>query len=132
MAGTLSILLNAVLSITDTSVTPNPTIVTRNLNNPTLPSAVVFAYDTQFQVGTSATTFNLPATTVWIVYVKNLSASSNITVTFTPTGGSSETLVLVPGGVFLYFQPAESAGGITALSLTSSSGTVGAEVLVAN
>lgn len=63
--------------------------------------------------------------------VKNLDATNNITVTYTPVGGGSSTLVLVPGGVFIYFQPSEGAGGITILSLQSSSGTISAEVLIA-
>jgi len=70
-------------------------------------------------------TVNLPAATVWCVYVRNLSNVGNITVNFTPTAGVSESLVLVAGatagngGVFIYHQPAETAGGITALSITA-------------
>lgn len=126
----LSVLLNATLSATDTTLSPSATIVIRNLNNPALNATVVF-YDPFFQAGAAPTTVNLPAATVWVVYVKNLDAAANLTVTFTPTGGGAETVVLVPGGVFLYFQPTEGAGGITALTLTASAGTINTEVLVA-
>jgi hypothetical protein len=62
---------------------------------------------------------------VWSVYVRNLSNTGPITVNFTPTGGVSESLVLVQGatpgngGIFIYHQPAETSGGIIALSLTA-------------
>jgi hypothetical protein len=125
----LSVLLNATISVTDTTLTPSPTIVTRNLNNPTLAATVSFS-DNFFQA-TGLTVVPLPAATVWVVSVKNLDAAANLTVTFTPSGGVAETLVLVPGGIFMYFQPSEGAGGITALSLTPSAGTVSADVYVA-
>jgi hypothetical protein len=126
----LSVLLNATLSATDTTLSPSATIVTRNLNNPTLSATVVF-YDPFFQAAAGGSVVTLPAATVWIVYVKNLDAAANLTVSFTPTGGGAETCILVPGGVFLYFQPTEGAGGITALTLTASAGTISTEVLVA-
>lgn len=126
----LSVLLSATLSTTDTTLTPSPTIVTRNFNNPTLAATVEFS-NNFFQVAAAPTVVNLPAATVWIVYVRNLDAAANITVTYTPSGGASQTLLLVPGGIFMYFQPTEGAGGITALSLTSSSGTISADVYVA-
>jgi len=40
---------------------------------------------------------------------------------YTPTGGASTAIVLLPGGIFQYFQTAETAGGITAVSLTATS-----------
>lgn len=126
----LSVLLSATLSVTNTVLSPSPTPVITNLNNPTLAATVSF-YDSFFQVGPTPTTVNLPAATVWVVYVKNLDPTATITVTFTPAGGAAETCVLVPGGLFLYFQPSEGAGGITALTLTASGGTISAEVLAA-
>lgn len=124
MANQLSALLNAILTVTDTSLNPSPTIVTRNLNNPTLLAGTVF-YDPFFAGGA----VSLPAATVFLVYVKNLSATVNTTVGFTPVGaGVASSLLLLPGGLFLYFLPAETGGGISALSLTAATTT---EVLVA-
>lgn len=124
MPNPLSALLNAILTVTDTSLNPSPTIVTRNLNNPTLLAATVF-YDPFFAGGA----VSLPAATVFLVYVKNLSATVNTTVAFTPVGaGVASSLLLLPGGLFLYFLPAETGGGISALSLTAATST---EVLVA-
>jgi len=126
----LSVILSASFTVTDTTLAPSPQIVTRSLNNPTLSATVCF-YDPFFQVNAAPTTVNLPASTVWVVYVKNLDTTNNITVSFTPAGGSPETCLLLPGGVFIYFQTAETSGGITALSLTSSAGVISAEVLAA-
>ncbi len=126
----LSIILSASLTVADTTLSPSPQIVTRSLNNPTLAATVCF-YDPFFQVNAAPTVVPLPANTVWVVYVKNLDSTNNITVTFTPAGGAAETLLLLPGGVFTYFQTSETTGGITALSLTSSAGVISAEVLTA-
>lgn len=120
----MSVLLSGLLSVTDTTLTPSPEIVNRQLNDPVLPVTSMF-FDPFFQTIIGTRTVNLPAATVWAVYVRNLSGSGNMTVNFTPTGGSSQNLVLVAGltagagGIFLYLQPAESAGGITALTITA-------------
>jgi len=75
---------------------------------------------------------NLPAATCWIAYVKNLDAAANLTVAWTAVGAAgSSTMLLVPGGVFIYFQPSEAAAGFTAMTLTPSAGTISAEVFVA-
>jgi hypothetical protein len=130
MANNMNVILAAVLQVVDTKVSPSATIIQRSLNNPTLDAVVTF-YDPFFQVTNVATTVPLPAATIWVCYVKNLDVAANITVTFTPTGGGAETCVLVPGGLFIYFQPTEGAGGITALTLTSSAATIPACVLLA-
>src|SRR5579859_1448845 len=126
----LSVLLSANLTLADTTLSPSPTIVSRSLNNPTLAATVTF-YDPFFQAAAGGSAVTLPAATVWVVYVKNLDLAANLTVAFTPAGGASETCLLVPGGLFLYFQPSEGAGGITALTLTSSAGTINTEVFLA-
>lgn len=131
----LSVLLNATLSATDTTLSPSATIITRNLNNPQLINGLTVFYDPFFQATAGGSAVSLPSppapATVWVVFVKNLDAAANLTVTFTPTGGAAETLVLVPGGVFLYFNPTEGSGGITSLTLTASAGTINTEVFVA-
>jgi hypothetical protein len=127
----ISVLLNATLSATDTTLSPSVTVVTRNLNNPTLAGTVVF-YDPFFQAAAGGSAVTLPAATCWIAYVKNLDAAANLTVAWTAVGAAgSSTMLLVPGGVFLYFQPTEGAGGFTAMTLTASAGTINTEVLVA-
>jgi hypothetical protein len=120
----LSIILQAQWVVTDTTLSPSPQIVQRSLNNLTL-AATVSYYDPFFQTINGTKVVPLPAATVWTVYVRNLSNTGPMTVNFTPSGGASETLVLVAGatagngGVFIYHQPAETSGGITALSITA-------------
>lgn len=121
---TMNVLLSGLFSVTDTTLTPSPEIINRQLNDPTLAATTSF-YDPFFQTINGTKTINLPAATVWVAYVRNLSSSGNMTLNFTPAGGSTQTVVLVAGatagagGIFLYFQPAETAGGITAMSITA-------------
>ncbi len=88
-----------------------------------------------FQVAVSSTPVSLPATTVYFVYARNLGAN-NVTVNYTPAGGASTSLVLLPvgsnvGGIFLYGLSAESAGGITALSFIATTAVTPVEFFVA-
>jgi hypothetical protein len=99
--------------------------------------ATAYYYNNFFQATTSPTTVALPAATVYVCYVRNLDSTNNLSVNFTPNGGTASSLVLTPyasgsfGGFFCYFNTATTAGGITALTLTASSSTVAAEVLLA-
>jgi len=120
----LSIILQAQWVVTDTTLSPSPQIVQRSLNNLTLAATTSF-YDPFFQTINGTKTVNLPAATVWTVYVRNLSNVGPMTVNFTPTGQPACSIVLVAGatagngGVFIYHQPAETSGGITALTITA-------------
>lgn len=122
------------LSLVSVNVAQNQTTDNISLQGITLPSTVSY-YNQFFQVATVSTPVTLPAATTFVVFVRNLSAN-NITVTWTPVSGSSQSMVLVPvtagfGGVFLYFQTAETAGGLTALSLTAAGGTSSVEIYLA-
>lgn len=127
----LSAILSASLTVTDTTLSPSPQIITRSLNNPTLAGTVCF-YDPFFQASNAGSAVTLPAATCWVAFVKNLDAAANLTVAWTAIGAAgSSSMLLVPGGVFLYFQPTEGAGGFTAMTLTASAGTINTEVLIA-
>lgn len=127
----ISVLLNATLSATDTTLSPSATVVTRNLNSPMLSGTVVY-YDPFFQAANTGSAVTLPAATCWVAYVKNLDVAANLTVAWTAVGAAgSSSFLLVPGGVFIYLQPTEGAGGFTAMTLTASAGTINTEVLVA-
>ena len=128
----LSILLNAILTATDTSLSPSPTVVTENFNNPMNVAGVVFFYDKFFQAAAGGSAVTLPAATCWQAYVKNLDAAATLTVAWTAVGAAgSSTFLLVPGAVFVYFNPTEGAGGFTAMTLTASAGTINTTVFVA-
>ena len=99
-------------------------------------AATASFYEPYFQAAVSpGSVLSLPAATVWVVYVKNLHASANIQVQFTVTGGTQITAaqspLLPPGGVFMYWNASEGAGGITAVTLIGSV-SASAEVLLAS
>lgn len=128
----LSTLLSASVIVSDTTLSPSPQIITRSLNNPTNAATTVVFYDPFFQAPAAGLAVTLPASPSFIAYVKNLDAAANLTVAWTAVGAAgSSTMVLVPGGIFIYFQPSEAAGGFTAMTLTASAGTINTEVLIA-
>jgi len=93
------------------------------------------SYQSFAAIATTGTALTLPAATIWVVYVKNLDATQTLTVQVQPTGGvlpsAANSPVLPPGGVYIYWAPLETSGGITAVTLKSSSGPMAAEVLLA-
>ena len=123
------------ISIQAVDITANVTPFNRALQGILLPVTAWQSADF-LQVPTGGVVIQLPAPTVWYVYVRNLSAN-NITVTFTPVGGAATSVVLLPvtsnfGGIFLYLNTTETGGGgITALSLTAATATSSVEYLVA-
>ena len=135
----LSVLLNATISVTDTVTNPNPTPITRNLNNPTL-AVTTAVYEPFLIVGAAPVVLTLPAATIFIAYIKNLHATNNVLVTWTPNGGVSVSAgIVAPGGVMMYFQATEAPGsavsgvsnGLTAITLTASAATTPVEILLA-
>lgn len=129
--------LNAVLGLTLQVVdnTANTTPINTSNQGITLPATVV-SYDRYFQAQTTATTIPLPgaSTAVWILYVRNM-GNNIVTVNYTPTGGSSQSVQLSPvtnnfGGVLLIFNTVETSQGISAASITATAGVTPCEVLV--
>lgn len=116
MAGNLKVLMSTTLQVIDN--TTNQQIINLPFGPYTL-SATAYSLDGYFQVGTTATPVTLPAATVYDFLIINQGANQ-VTVSFTPTGGAAETIVLQPGGMISSAQIAEVAGGITALSLQAS------------
>lgn len=93
-------------------------------------------YESYANIASGAgTSLTLPAATVWAVYIKNLDAVAALTVQVQPTGGAlpsaANSPVIVPGGVYIYWNPTEGAGGVTAVTLVSSVGNTAAEILLA-
>lgn len=77
----------------------------------------------------------MPASTMWVVYVKNLDPTAIITVQVQPAGGALPSAVnspkLPPGAVYIYWSPLETSGGIVGVTLISSVGNTPVEVLLA-
>lgn len=82
-------------------------------------------------VGTSPVTIALPISPTQVVYVRNTHATQTLTVAWTPTGGASNTVVVLqPNGYILFGEP-NVTSGITALTLTGSlAGTTCEYILV--
>jgi hypothetical protein len=129
----IQLILQAQLTGTNNLLSPAPQIIQIDMANPTL-GATVANYDPYFQAAIAGSSVPFPGgiTTVWVAYVRNLSSTANVNVGITtPASGTVSTSVLLPGGVFLIFNPAESAGGVNSLLLTGVGGVVPCEVLVA-
>jgi hypothetical protein len=71
-------------------------------------------------VGTTPTAQTLPVSPVQFVYLKNTHSVQTLTVAWTPTGGASNTVVLLEPGSAIMLCETAVGGGITALSLTGS------------
>lgn len=82
-------------------------------------------------VGTSATTLSIPNSLAQFVYIKNLSsiAANTVTVTWTPGGGSSATVItLDPGGVLILAE--NGVSGISAMSILATAVNTPVEFLL--
>lgn len=85
-----------------------------------LSSATLATVADTLSVGTGSTSISLPISPTQVVYLQNLHASQNITVTWTPNGGSSATVgTLQPGGCLMLVET-DLTQGITALSVQAS------------
>jgi hypothetical protein len=132
MAGFLNTVFTMELAVANTTLNTTPINDVPATN--TLAATSVY-FNPAFQIATTSTTIPLPApsgTAAQVVYVKNLDASNPLTLTYTPVGFSSTSIVLPPGAVFLYFNPeTTTGGGISALSAQATSASINAEVFLA-
>jgi hypothetical protein len=133
----INVIFQAIAVVTNQQVSNAPQVATFDFANPTLPigstGGTAFVYNPQVQALTSpGTTVTLPAT-VYAIFVQNLSTSTGIVqVVVTPNGQfATSPMPIGPNGVFVLFDPGETAGGFTALKLTAITGTVPCAVLVA-
>ena len=85
----------------------------------------------QVQIGTTPVSIQLPVSPTHYVYVKNLSGVATVTVTWTPNGGASATILLLEPGSYIQFVEAATGAGITALTLTASAVSTPVEFLLA-
>lgn len=81
--------------------------------------------------GTSPTTVTLPISPTQIVYIANLSQTATVTVTWTPTGGSSATVTVLQPLAALLSMESNTTSGITALSITASGANTPVDYLLA-
>lgn len=96
-------------------------------------SGTLETYAQQVIVGTGSTTVTLPVSPAEFVYLKNLSttAGTTITATWTPTGGTSATVITLDPGAYIILCEATTTNGISAFSLAGSTAGVPVEWIVA-
>lgn len=138
MASNLNVILSgATLQVVNTTDSSIP--VNSSLASPTLPASQQ-EYLRFFPVPAGATVLNLPAATIWVFALRNLGGingtpAGNITVQYQVTGGALNTAanspVVTPNGVFIFWQPVETANGIIAVTLSASIASTPAEILMA-
>jgi hypothetical protein len=83
-------------------------------------------------IGTSPTSITLPGSPTNFVYIKNLSTTNTLTITWTPNGGASNVVITLEPSSLKILNESVTGAGITALSVTASSAATPIEyVLVA-
>lgn len=126
----MNVELQAILTVTDNLLTPPPYTDNYDFQNPTCGATNLLKLPF-FQATTGGAAVTLPASPVFFIFVQNLSSSGALLhVTHTPTGGSASTCSIGQGGVVILYDPLETGGGFTALTLTGIGGTVPAFVMV--
>lgn len=139
MPANLNVLLSGgVVQVINT--VDSTTRVNSSVGNPTL-GANDSTHIDFLPIATGAgTAITLPAATIWFLYIKNLGGvngtpSGNITVRYQAAGGALvaavDSMIVLPGGFFIYANTAETAGGIIAVTLISSVASVPVEILMA-
>jgi hypothetical protein len=126
----MNVILSANLQVQDITGGGSQQIINRNIGNPTYAATTVF-YDPFFQATTSGVEVPLPVD-AYVAYVKNLDPAAVITITYQNLGSATNhTLTLSPGGVWMIYNVAQTAGtGIQALSIAGVGATVSCCVLV--
>ena len=107
-------LKGAVISFTDPTNTQAPIYKVI----PTLLQTMSSCIFGQSTLSAGLTAVTLPITPTQLLYAKYLGTTGTITFTWAPTeAGSVEVMVLQPGGVIFFFNPAD---GISSLSVNAS------------
>lgn len=139
MASNLNVVLSsAILQVilnSDSSARVNS-----NQASPTLAAAEASYIDFFPVAAGGGSVMPLVAATVWVLAIRNLggqngSPAGNITVQAQPVGGAlpsaANSPIVLPGGVYIYWQTAETAGGIVAVTLVASIAATPVEFLSA-
>ena len=134
LAVTLSGATIQVINSADSSVRVNSSWASPSL------SASVETYIDFLPVTVGALALTLPAATIWVFGLRNLGGingtpAGNITVQYQVTGGALPTTanspIVLPNGIFAYWQTTETAGGIVAVTLTASIANTPVELIMA-
>lgn len=90
----------------------------------------IFEYSQAQSVGTSPTALSLPLSPTQFLYIKNLSTTATVTVTWTPNGGSSNPVVTLQPGACIIYVETNTTSGITALTVTANTASTPIEYIL--
>lgn len=94
--------------------------------------ATTFSEAQSLSIGTSPVVLALPISPTTFVYIKNLHATQTVTVTWTPNGGASASILTIqPSGYICFGEVAQGLSGITALQVVASGAATPIEYLLA-
>lgn len=138
MSSSLNVILNgATVQVVNTI--DSTTRVNSSVGNPTLGAADA-GYATFYPITTGGVGLPLFSTNIWVLYIRNLGGingtpAGNITVRVQAVGGAlpsaADSVILPPGGVYMYWNTAETAGGVASVTLVASVNNTPVEYLVA-
>lgn len=117
MTQTITATIQGTLQIADSTTGASPLQDALNLSV----SGTNLSKVNQGTFGTSPTSITLPVSPTKFIFIQNLSNSNTLTVTWTPTSGSSNPVCTISAGDFIIVG---CTAGISSLSFTASgSGT---------
>lgn len=95
-------------------------------------TGTVSSFAQSFLLGTASTTISLPNSSAQFVYIRNVPTtfSSSVTVSWTPNGGTSATVVTLSPGASIVLSETDATNGITALSLVATSANTPIEYIL--
>lgn len=124
----INCILQAIAVVLDQNNSNFPQLVNFDLLNPTLPGTVSY-FDPYFQAPLTGKVVPLPAATVFGLVLQNKDPTNILTISFTIPPAEVVSQNLGIGGVFIYFDPAKTGGGISAMTLTGNVATVAVSIL---
>ncbi len=122
--------VNGNLSILDTLNNSGPQLVFQFLQNAGMTD---YSYLRGYQVPTSPTSISFPfgISLVQVCYIRNVGSVNNVTVTWTPNGGSSNPVITLTPNSGILFLEADLTKGISALSLQSITNVTNCDIVIA-
>lgn len=93
-------------------------------------TGTAFSAAQELEIGVTPVTISLPKSPTNFLYLKNLSSTETVTVTWTPLGGASASVQTLQPGGFIAFGQSTVGAGITALSVVASLALTKIEFLI--
>lgn len=132
MGSFLNVVLSMELAVANTTLSTAPI---NDVPAPNTLAATTVYYNPAVQIATyPGTVIPIPPNpdnNAIVVYVKNLDPTNELAITYEFNSSLGQTVTLVPGGVFMLFNPIQGDNGINFLYGLASMATINAEVFLA-